>query len=51
VDSLAEAVGRVLQDAELHRKLAGGGLETVKNYFTPVILDQLEEIYREVSRK
>jgi glycogen(starch) synthase len=49
VDSLAVAVGRVLGDSELHRKLAEGGLETVKNYFTPVIIDRLEEIYREVT--
>ncbi|MBN9388971.1 MAG: glycosyltransferase family 4 protein [Chloroflexi bacterium] len=51
VTGLAEAVTRVLQDPELHAKLAEGGLKTVQNYFTPVILDQLETIYKEVSSK
>jgi glycosyltransferase involved in cell wall biosynthesis len=50
VDGLAAAVVRVLGDPQLRRQLAQGGLETVRGYFTPVILDQLEEIYREVSR-
>ncbi len=51
VNGLAAAVGRVLQDVGLRHKLAEGGLETVKNFFTPVVLDQLETIYREVRRK
>lgn len=49
VAGLAATVVRLLQDGELHRKLAEGGYKTVQNYFTPVIIDQLEEIYREVS--
>lgn len=51
VGGLVVAVGRVLQDPDLRQKLAGGGLETVKRYFTPAILDRLEAIYRDVTRK
>ncbi|MDB5078562.1 MAG: hypothetical protein JWP00_486 [Chloroflexi bacterium] len=51
VAGLAAAVVRLLQDNGLHQKLAHGGYETVKRYFTPVILDQLEAVYREVSKK
>lgn len=51
VAGLAGTVTRVLQDPKLHQKLAKNGLQTVRNYFTPVILDQLETIYKEVSGK
>jgi glycosyltransferase involved in cell wall biosynthesis len=51
VDGLAAAVVRVLGDPQLRQQLAQGGLETVQRYFTPVILDRLEALYREVSRR
>lgn len=49
VAGLAKAVIRLLQDPALHQRLAQGGYETVQRYFTPVIMDQLEAIYREVT--
>ncbi len=51
VENLAQAVLRVLQEPNLRYTLAAGGRQTVSRYYTPEIIDQLEEIYRELSGK
>ena len=51
VAELAQAVGTVLNDPALRVRLAEGGYQTVRRYYTPVIIDALEEIYRKLSSK
>ena len=48
VNELATAIVCVLNDPALAQKLAQGGYQTVQKYFTPVILDQLEAVYKNV---
>lgn len=48
VSGLASAIVRLLQDPTLRQRLAAAGHQTVIRYFTPVILDELQVIYREV---
>lgn len=48
VEGLAKAVVRALKEPKLRSQLSEGGYQTVRNYYTPVILDQLQAVYQEV---
>lgn len=48
VEPLAEALGRLLSDRDLRRRLAEAGRERFFNHFTmPVVAGQVEEVYHE----
>lgn len=46
--TLAQTIIRALQDKELRQRLVEGGRQTVAAYYTPLLIDQLERVYREV---
>jgi glycosyltransferase involved in cell wall biosynthesis len=49
--NLAETIIRVLEDADLRRKLAANGKIAAEKYYTPQIVAQIEAVYRELIRK
>ncbi|MEI6043229.1 MAG: glycosyltransferase family 4 protein [Chloroflexota bacterium] len=45
---LAKAIVRVLQDETLSNHLREGGRKAVVAYYTPLLIDQLEQLYKEI---
>jgi len=45
---LAQVILRVLEDQNLQHHLIEGGRKAVAAYYTPLLIDQLERLYREV---
>lgn len=50
-DALTEAIHRVLDDPQLQRKLAKGGLETVKKFGWPKMADEVEALLISICSK